>query len=319
VTHAATASNLPGLGAGRRPVEIEGRPVERPEDAPQAALLVQTPGYLDAIGLPLLVGRGFTATDGDPGQEAAVVTRDFAETHWPDRSALGQRFRFVQQGEDEEPGPWMSVVGVSADMLQTPQDPDAPPLVFISCRQEPWGWTALLVRTTGDPTALASQVRAAVQEIDPDLPLFAAGALPSALDRQHWFLRVFGTLFLIFALVGLTMASVGIYAVIAQATVRRTREIGIRMALGATARSVQRLVLSRGLRQLALGVALGLGGAVAAAHVMSNAGLLIRTSPNDPLVFLAITTVLLAVGLAACWLPAHRASNIPPTDARRTE
>jgi len=316
VTHAATASNLPGLGSNRRPIEIEGRPNENPDQPPQASFVVQTPGYLEAIGLPILVGRGFEQTDGDPGKEAAVVTREFAERHWAGESAIGQRFRFT---EGEEPGPWMSVVGVSADMVQAPQDADAPPLVFITGRQEPWGWTALMVRTTSDPAAMAALVREAVQRLDPDLPLFEAATLPSALDRQHWFLRVFGTLFFIFALIGLLMASVGIYGVVAQSTARRTREIGIRMALGANAAAVLQLVLGRGLRQLALGVVLGLGGAFGAAHVMSNTGLLIRVSPNDPIVFLAITGLLLAVGLAACWLPARRASHIAPTEALRTE
>jgi hypothetical protein len=278
--------------------------------------VVQTPGYLEAIDLPILVGRGFEHTDGDPGKEAAVVTREFAERYWAREAAIGQRFRFT---EGEEPGPWMSVVGVSADMVQSPQEADAPPLVFITSRQEPWGWTALMVRTTSDPATIATLVRKAVQQLDPDLPLFQAATLPSALDRQSWFLRVFGTLFFIFALVGLLMASVGIYGVVAQSTARRTREIGIRMALGANAAAVLQLVLGRGLRQLALGVVLGLGGALAAAHVMSNTGLLVRVSPNDPIVFLAITGLLLAVGLTACWLPARRASHIAPTEALRSE
>jgi predicted permease len=316
VTHAATASNLPGLGSNRRPIEIEGKPAQDPEQPPQATFVVQTPGYLPAIGLPLLTGRGFEPTDGDSGREAAVVTREFAQRHWPGQPAVGQRFRFA---EGEQPGPWMTVVGVSADMLQVLQEADAPPLVFITCRQEPWGWTALMVRTTSDPAAMAALVREAVQRLDPDLPLFQAATLPSALERQRWFLRVFGTLFLVFALIGLLMAAVGIYGVVAQGTVRRTREIGIRMALGATAAAVQQLVLSRGLGQLALGVVLGLGGAFGAAHVMSNAGLLIQTSPNDPAVFVAITALLLGVGLAACWLPARRASRIAPTEALRNE
>jgi predicted permease len=316
VTHAATASNLPGLGSNRRPIEIEGRPNPNPEQPPQASFVVQTPGYLEAIGLPILTGRGFEETDGDPGREAAVVTREFAERHWPGQQPIGQRFRFV---EGKEPGPWMSVVGVSADLVQVLQEADAPPLVFITCRQEPWGWTALMVRTTSEPAAIASLVRDVVQRLDPDLPLFQAGTLPSALERQRWFVRVFGTLVLIFALIGVLMASVGIYGVVAQGTVRRTKEIGIRMALGASSIAVQRLVLSQGLRQLVLGVTLGLGGAVGAAQVMSRTGLLIQTTPNDPTVFGAITALLLAVGLVACWLPARRASRIAPTEALRNE
>ena len=142
------------------------------------------------------------------------------------------------------------VVGICADIVQEVQDRDAPPLVFITYRQEAWGWMGLVLRTSSDPGALAAPVRAAVQKIDQDLPLFDVRTLTTALERQRWFLVVFGTLFLSFALTGLLMASVGIYAVVAQATVRRTREIGIRMALGATATNIVRMVLARGLFQL---------------------------------------------------------------------
>src|SRR5690606_24460268 len=129
--------------------------------------IVQTPGYLSAIGLPILTGRDFEETDGAAGKEAVVVTRAFAARYWPAESALGQRFRFV---EKDKPVLWMTIVGVSADIVQNAQDDKAPPLVFISYRQESWGWMGLLVRTSSDPAALAAPVRAAVQTIDQDLP-----------------------------------------------------------------------------------------------------------------------------------------------------
>jgi ABC-type antimicrobial peptide transport system permease subunit len=158
-----------------------------------------------------------------------------------------------------------------------------------------------------------------VQKLDPDLPLFEVRTLSTALEKRRWFLRVFGTLFAVFAATGLLMASVGIYAVVAQTTARRTREIGIRMALGATAANIARLVLSRGLAQLLLGLVLGLGGAFAATRLMDNVGFLIGTSPRDPVVFAGITLLLIAIGLVACWLPARRAARIAPTEALRTE
>jgi predicted permease len=315
VTHVATASSLPGLGAGQRPIEIEGRPNENLPQAPQAAMIVQTPDYLPAIGLPLLVGRGFETIDGDPGKEAAVVTREFAAKHWRDQPAVGQRFRFMH---NKEPGPWITVIGVCADIVQEPQNRDAAPLVYITHRQEAWGWMAVLVRTTTDPASMAGLVRATVQELDADLPLFEVTTLPGALERRRWFLTVFGTLFATFALTGLLMASVGIYAVVAQGTARRTREIGIRMALGATAGGIMRLVLARGLTQLVIGLVLGLVGAFGATQLLAKSGILMRVSPNDPLVFIAITTLLVAIGLLACWLPARRAARIAPTEALRT-
>lgn len=316
VTQAAAASSLPGLGANTRDIEIEGRPNPNPKQPPRASFIVQTTGYLPAIGLPLFTGRGFEETDGTAGKEAAVITRSFAAKYWPDESPVGRRFRFI---ENEKPGPWMTVIGVSADIVQNLQDRDAPPLVFISYRQEPWGWMGLLVKTASNPATLAGPVRAAVQSVDPDLPLFDVRTLPAALDRQRWFLAVFGTLFLAFALSGLLMASVGIYAVIAQATARRTREIGIRMALGATAARIVQLVLSRGLIQLGLGLALGLGGAFAATQIMAKSRILIGVSPHDPIIFVSIVGLLVGIGLFACWIPARRAAALHPVAALRDE
>ena len=316
VTQVAATSHLPGLGAISRDVEIDGRPNADPKQAPRASVIIQTPNYLSSIGLPVLIGRGFAEPDGDPGKEVTVVTRAFAAKHWPDQTAVGNRLRFI---EKEKPGPWLTVIGVSADIIQTAQKADAPPLVFISYRQEPWGWMALLLRTSSDPATLAAPVRAAVQSIDQDLPLFEVRTLPAALERERWFLSVFGSLFSVFALTGLLMASVGIYAVVAQSTARRTREIGIRMALGSTATGIVRLVLSRGLVQLGIGLVLGLVGAVMATQLLEKVGFLIRVSPHDPLVFGGITALLIAIGVLACWLPARRAAALHPVTALRHE
>ncbi len=316
VTQVAAASNLPGLGSGTRDIEIEGRPTPDPKQRPRASFVVQSRGYLEMIGLPLLMGRGFEELDGDPGREAVVVTRAFAAKYWPDEPAVGKRFRFVR---NDKPEAWLSIIGICADIVQDGQEKDAPPLVFVPYRQEPWGWMALLLRTSSDPAALAAPVRAAVQSIDQDLALFEISTLPVALERSHWFLRVFGTLFFTFAMIGLLMASVGIYAVVAQSTVRRTREIGIRMALGSTAGGIIRLVLARGLVQLVLGLALGLGGAIGATRLLSKTGMLFQVSPNDPLVFGGITVLLVTIGVFACWLPARRAAALHPVKALRHE
>jgi ABC-type antimicrobial peptide transport system permease subunit len=178
---------------------------------------------------------------------------------------------------------------------------------------------ALVIRTRAEPATLGLPVRTAVQEIDPDLPLFEVRTLTVALDRQRWFLAVFGTLFLVFAMAGLLIASVGIYAVVAQSTVRRTREIGIRMALGATAAGIVRLVLSRGLVQLGIGLVLGLAGAIASSQLLGKVGLLMGISPRDPLVFGAITGLLIVIGVFACWIPARRAAGLHPVTALRHE
>ncbi|WP_221030489.1 ABC transporter permease [Actomonas aquatica] len=319
VTAAAVTNAFPGMDHHQRVIEIEGRP--QPADATaklEGTIVVASPDYLRVINLPLLRGREFNETDGQPGSEATVITQSFAQRHWPDADPIGQRFRFIEP-QDNEPQPWMTVVGVSGDLEQNPTNADAPPAFFISYRQQPWGWAGLIVRTHTDPAALALPVRSTVQAIDADLPLFQVQPFVVGLDRSIWFLRVFGTVFSVFAATGLLMAAVGIYGVIAHQTARRTREIGIRMALGATTTNIARLVLGRGLGQLAIGLIVGLAGAFGATKLLASAGVLIGTGATDPVLFGAVTSVLVLVGLSACWLPARRATKVAPTEALRTE
>ncbi len=314
VTHVAATSHLPGIGSGEREIEIEGRPLEDPKTGIPVLTGVHTPRYPAAIDLPVLQGRGFTDADGEAGQEAAIVTREFAHRHWPGESPIGKRIRFLS-GNNEKV--WIPVVGVTADIVQRADSDEVRQLVFTPYRQESGTFMNLLVRTTGDPAALAPLARGIVQQLDQDLPLFDVRTMREALDRRAWFLVVFGSLFLSFAMIALLMASVGLYAVVAQTTIRRTREIGIRMALGATAGRIVRLVLARGLLQLGLGLVLGLGGAYAATRVMGE--LLFRTSPQDPVVFVSVTALLIAIGLLACLIPARRAAALHPVKALRHE
>jgi predicted permease len=316
VDQAVLTSDFPGLGSQTRDMEIEGRKNPDPKQPYRLAVNFSSPGYLPAINLPILTGRGLTETDGETGKEAAVVTREFATRYWPGESPIGHRFRMTGWGE-KQPGPWVTVVGVCGDIIQNTQDRHAPPLAYLSNRQEPWAWLGLMLRTKGDPAAMTKALRSAVQELDPDLPLFEVRTLPEAIAHDSWFLAVFGTLFFTFALIALLMASVGIYAVVAQNTARRTREIGIRMALGATAARVVRLMLARGLRQLGIGLVIGLAGAFAATRLMDS--LLGLVSPTDPVVFGTITVLLSGIGLFACWLPARRAARVAPTEALRSE
>lgn len=316
VTQAAITTHFPGMGANSREIEVEGHPNDDKAPLPTASFIVQSKEYLPAIHLPILFGRGFVDTDGEKDKEAAVVSREFAEKFWPNVSAVGQHFRFVDK---EHPAPWMTVVGVCANMEQDVQAKNPAPLIYVTHHQEPWGWMGLLVRSSGDPGMLAGAVRGAVQNIDPDLPLFEVRTLPAAMDHEFWFLSVFGTLFLVFALAGLLMASVGIYAVVAQTTARRTREIGIRMALGATRGGILRLVVSRGIRQLLIGLAIGLVGAFLATKVLGKVGFLIGISPRDPFVFIGISVLLAVTGVFACWVPARRAAMLHPLAALREE
>jgi putative ABC transport system permease protein len=313
VTHAVIASNLPGISAESRHIEIEHTALANPAHGPSASVVVQFPGYFATINLPLVVGRDFNETDGSPGRQSAIVTQQFAEKYWPKQAAMSKRFRFYTK---DKPGEWISVIGVSGDIVQEPNENAPNPLLFVPYRQEESEYMALLVRSAANPAPLASAVRVAVQNLDQDLPLLEVRTLAKAVEHTQWFLRLFGTVFAAFALIALVMASVGIYAVMAQATSGRTREIGVRMALGATSRNILRLVLGRGMIQLMVGLALGLAAAFPAARLIAT--LPFRVPATDPIVF-AVSLLLASVGVFACWLPARRAAALNPVNAIRHE
>ena len=312
VTHAAIASNLPGLGTAERDVEIEHSAIDVKANRPQVSFVVESPGYFDAIRLPLLLGRDFDDTDGTADHKSAVVTRECAAHFWPNQSAIGKRFRFYD--DKNKPGDWITVVGVVANITQDLNEKDPKPLLFVPFRQEGWNGMALLVQSTVNPTA---SVRSAVENLDRDLPLRDVSMLTEAVDHREWFLHLFSRLFSGFAMIALLMASIGLYAVIAHATGSRTQEIGVRMALGANARNIMMLVMKRGLWQIAAGLALGLSAAYPVTRLMSS--LPIGLSSSSPAIFVVVGTVLAAVGLFACWLPARRAASLDPVKAIRYE
>lgn len=312
VSRVSIVSVPPGLGASREQIEIEHAPIDDPSHRPSISLLAQSPGYFETIRLPLLEGRDFTATDGATQHAAAVITREAAAHFWPNKDPLGKRFRLYD--DQKKPTEWITVVGVSANVVQELISNDPRPLIFVPYRQEGWDSMSIMLESSSDPSAA---VRAAVQKLDPELPLRDVSTLSAALEHQTWFLRVFGKIFGSFAIIGLVMASVGIYAVIAHAGSQRTQEIGVRMALGASVRSILILVMRRGLWQIGSGLLLGLALAIPAVRLMS--AIPIGVSASDPMVFLVVASVLVGVGVFACWLPARRAAGLDPVKAIRYE
>jgi predicted permease len=310
VTDAALMSNRPGLGADYPRFETADHVIATPADRPSAANVLVSTGYFPMTGLSIERGRTFQAMDGRPGHEVAIVSRTLAAAYWPGEDPIGRRLRF---NNDTTPDPWMTVVGVSGDLVQGSDHAAAEPVIFTPYRQSEAFNMVVAVRTSGDAGVLTNALRAEMQSADADLALSEVGTIESRLAARLWPYRVFGSLFLIFALAALVMAAVGLYAVMAQATSRRTREIGIRMALGATPVSILRTVMRRGIVQLGVGLVLGLGAALGATRAMR--ALLLGVEPSDPATFIVSATVLVTVGLVACWIPARRGAAVSPVKA----
>jgi predicted permease len=317
-------TSVPPGGSWRRGFEIEGRPVRRPEDpAPEVSSVTISPSFFQTVGVQMRRGRLFTEKDGMPGAETVIINDALAAQFFTSEDPIGRRLRFVEgqarAGAPPPPVPvWRTIVGIAPSIRHTnPQDAEMPAVVYAPYRQDPPSGLMLLVRSRLDPGAVMNSVRSEVQAVDRDQPVFTVRTLEQMLTQATWPYRVFGSLFAIFAIIALVMSGVGLYAVMAYSVTQRTPEIGVRMALGAKGSQVSWLILKRGLAQLALGLTIGLAGALALSQVMQS--LLVQTTPRDPLTFASITAILACVAVAACVIPARRATRVDPLIALRTD
>jgi putative ABC transport system permease protein len=260
------------------------------------------------MGIDRLAGRSFTAADGEAAPPVVIVDRLFAERYWPGEPAVGRR---VRRGEE-----WSHVVGVVEPVRYVRPDEDAQPQFYSPMAQNGQRRMDVLVRG-GDPDLAAAALDEEVAALDPELPVHDVRSLAEVARgsvEQH---RYPAILLGLFAGVALLLAALGTYGVMSHSVVRRTREIGVRMALGAGRRQVLESVLGEGLRLVALGAAVGLIGGWALGRVL--AGLLYRVSAVDPLSLVLVTAVLGGVAALACWLPARRAASLDPLTALRWE
>jgi putative ABC transport system permease protein len=292
---------------------IEGRATANPSERPFANIGSVSAGFFQAMGIPMLAGRTFSDSDTETAPDVAIASVSLARKYWPGENVIGKRVRF-----DEDPKvPWMTIVGLVGDVRQVGLDQDAPPLLYIPYQQFVLPFTNIAVRTTAPEGAIVSLVRAQLATIDPELPPGEVTTLQGVIDRSVAQPR-FRTMVLTgFALVALLLAAVGVYGLISQSVTQRTREIGIRVALGAQPRQVLIPVVREGLVLALAGAAIGLAGAVAAARLLAT--FLFGVQPTDPLTFAAVTVVLLAVALLASYVPSRRALKVDPIAALRAE
>jgi predicted permease len=318
----AVTTSVPPFGGGQRGFEIEGRPARKAgEEPPQVASVAVSPAFFATAGVQIRRGRGFAETDGLAGAENVVINDLLAAQFFAGEDPIGRRLRFVsrQAPPAGQPPPiWWTVVGVSPSIRHTsPQDPAPRAVVYTPYRQDPPTGASLMVRSHLEPGAVMNEVRRAVQAVDQDQPVFTMQTMNQMLARQQWPFRVFGSLFAIFAVIALSLSAVGLYAVMAYSVSQRTQEIGVRMALGAGGNQVLWLVLRRGLIQVALGVTIGLVGAFFLSEAL--AAVLVQVTPRDPATFASISILLMLVAIAACVIPARRATRVDPLVALRTE
>jgi predicted permease len=321
VQAAAISTYLPGTGAGMTPVEMEGAVYPKPEDRPWAHIAWVSPGFFESLDSKVVQGRDFNQQDRVDSLPVVIVNRSFASKHWPGQDAVGRRIRVASETPDA-PGsktePWRTVVGVVPDlgMVNLRNDEPQSQGFYIPASQDCPAFASLVVRTRNpNPLTLTDRVRGHVTALNRDLPIYFIFSLEQVVAKAGFFNKLFATLFSIFGVAALVLASVGIYGVIAFSVQQRTQEIGIRMALGAQQGNVLSMIVRQGMVQLAFGLGLGVLASWFVSRLLEN--FLVDVKPHDPPTFFAVCLVLAAVALLASWVPAQRASRTDPLVAIR--
>ncbi len=312
VRGAALARTLPVQSSGMRvSVQIDGFKSSSDEQ-PQVDLNIVTPGFFDALGTPLVLGRDFSASDVADGNGVAIVSEAMARKFWPGQNPLGRRVKDIGPGSNGA-----EVIGVARDIRMRSLRDAAKPLLYVPMSQFYMPRMTILVRSAGDAAALARPLVDAVAGLDAGLPLFHVRTLSDKLGVFLGTERLLAALVSAFGALALLLAGAGLYGVVSYASQMRSREFGIRMALGARAADVRGLVLGHTVRVALIGLAGGLGLAALASRLIE--ALLFRVSPLDPLSYFGAGALLFAAALAAGAVPALRATRVDPMTTLRSE
>jgi len=314
VRAAGAVNFLPLAGPGSATsIVVEDHPAPPAGEEPVADVRVITPGYFRTMGIPLLHGRNFSARETTEMSHVVLINQTMARQLWPGKDPLGRRVTIHMKDENVP----SAIIGVVGDIRHDGLDVPVRSMVYWPHPELATSWMTLVIRTGSDPLSLAPSVQRAVLELDRELPIADVRTMAQLLAHSLARVRFATLLLVLFALVALALAAVGIYGVMSYAVAVRTREIGIRMALGARAADVLRLILGRAVILVGVGLGLGLVAALALTRLMES--LLYGVSATDPVTFLSIPLLLMAVALIACYVPARRAARVDPMIALRCE
>ncbi len=305
------ASGIPG----RRPYEPAGVGAVDERNRPTITVVTIGPDYFRTLGATVLSGREFNKFDGTSGVPAAVVNQRFATQHWPGENAVGQRLRLF---DGKTPEPWLTVAGVVSNIVYDPSRQEITPVVYLPYGPRP-GAEWVLVRTPLRAGELVTAFQREINALDPDVVIWLG---PYNLDDlasggPYGNIRNYTVLFLIFGAMALMLASIGLYAVIAHSVSQRTQELGVRMAMGATARDILKLVFMQGMLPVGIGLTIGLAASLAVNRVLGS--MLVQVSPADPIALVVASAVLVLSATLGCLIPASRAMRVDPVVALRHE
>ncbi|HEY6329652.1 MAG TPA: FtsX-like permease family protein, partial [Blastocatellia bacterium] len=313
ITSALPTANSNPNAVGGLAIEglaIEDRPVESLQDL-RAERIRISPDYFKVLRATLLRGRSFTEGDEDGKPLVAIIDESTARKYWPDRDPLGRRVRFGQAPTK----PWTTVVGIIKDIKSDGLDIDGVPHIYVSTYQDPSKQVSLVLRTSLPATLLEPQIRHEIQSIDPRLPVFNVVSMNDILDRSLASRRFSADLVGGFAGLAVLLASIGIYGLLAYMVGQRSREIGIRMALGARRDDILTMFLRKGVALAGVGIVAGLVFSASTGSMMAS--LLYGVRPHDPAVFLIVSLLLFGIAVLASYLPARRATKVNPIVALR--
>jgi putative ABC transport system permease protein len=305
---------LSGSNAGTR-ISIEGKPVERAQ-RPRVDFRTASPGYFRAMSIPLLSGRDFTVRDDLKAPNVVIINETLARRYFPNENPVGKRLiPDVAMGSGDAPP--REIVGVVGNIKHRGPGEETQPEIYLPHAQLPFGSATVVVRTGHEPLGVVKAIRAEVGALDPELPVADVQTLDDYLTASVAQPQFNARLLAIFGAVAMILTAIGLYGVMAYSVAERTRELGIRRALGAQVGDLLGLVIRQGMKLVLAGVVVGMGGALALTHLIR--GLLFGITPTDPWTFVSSGLLVSVVTLLACWVPARRATKVDPIIALRCE